>query len=121
MDYKDCYFYGCDLGMKLTECDNCTGAVEIGYEKNKRIIKEWFDDLSDFVKYYKINFGENDNLNCFENPEGFICLAVIIGVDDILSQLPIIEEYWNNEIKLTDKVISTILNQVGKVRKFSFS
>ena len=108
-DYEGCTTYGCDLGSLITECPNADGAYIIGIKESIDFIASHFYDARDEYEYEKDNFGEVLH-NPFENPEAFIVCMLINTVEGILSQVPVIEENWNDEIELTQDVIDEILN-----------
>lgn len=119
-EYSGEEIYLCDLDYKLTEYENDNGSWYCSTYKAERDIKEWFDDLGGFVDYYKSEYGDNPNLNVFENPEGFHCLAVICGVADIVSQALCCEVEWNDLVELTPQKINAIKKKISKVRNFSW-
>lgn len=122
-EYVGSNTYLCDLDFKLTESENANGSWYCSIYKAKKDVKEWFDDLGEFVEYYKDNFGNNENLNVFDNVEGFHCLAVIIGVADIVqSALAKMNVDINDEeVELTPQLVSAIKKNVVRVREFSWS
>ena len=102
--------YTCDLGYTLAENDDINGTMTYSTKAAIDYIREWWYDCSDYSDYEQNNFGERTNP--FANPEAFIVRMVIEGINSILSQCPIIDENWNDEIELTPKVIETIKEQI---------
>lgn len=121
-EYVGSNTYLCDLDYKLTECENANCSWYCSTYKAKKDVQEWFEDLGDFVEYYKDNFGDNKNLNVFDNVEGFHCLAVICGVADIVqSALYKMNVDTNEKVELTPQLVSAIKKNVARVREFSWS
>lgn len=114
--------YLCDLDYMLTDYENVNGSWYCSEHKAKKDVQEWFEDLGDFVEYYKDNFGDNKNLNVLGNVEGFHCLAVICGVADIVqSALSKMNVDGDEEVELTPQLVSAIKKNVARVREFSWS
>ena len=106
--------YACDLGITLTEDINANGTFTYSRELAKEYLKEWWNDASDYWDYEKWSFGENQH-NPFDNPEAYIVAMVIEGVNVLLSKCPLIDDNWNDEIELTDDVVSTLKEQVEEL------
>ena len=66
------------------------------------------NDARDEYDYEKNNFGDVLH-NPFDNPEAFVVCMLINTVNDILSQVPIIDEYWNDRLELNEENINQIL------------
>lgn len=107
-DWEDTECIACDLGCKLTETINMYG----------RVVNDAWDFLSNHLKdardeynYEKESFG-NVLHNPFENPDAFVTCMMINVVEAILSQIPYIDEHWNEDIVLTKGVIRNILSHL---------
>ena len=107
-EWEDTECIACDLGCKLTESINASGYI----------VKDAWDFLSNHLKdardeyeYEKENFG-NVLHNPFENPDAFVTCMMINVVESILSQIPYIDEHWNDDIVLTKGVIRNILSHL---------
>ena len=121
-EYVGVNTYLCDLDYMLTESENANCSWYCSIYKAKKDVKEWFDDLGEFYEYYVDNYGDNKNLNVFDNIEGFHCLAVICGVADIVqSALCKMNVDTNEEVELTPQLVSSIKKNVARVREFSWS
>ena len=110
-NYEGQTVYACDLGWLLTEDINANGSFTYSRELAEDYLKEWWDDASDYWDYEKMNFGEHPH-NPFEDAEGYLVCMVIDGVNGLLSKCPLIDDNWNDEIELTDDVVSTLKEQV---------
>lgn len=102
--------YACDLAYTLAESDNINGTMTYSTKTAIDYIREWWYDCADFSDYEEMNFGKRSSP--FVNPESFIVRMVIEGINSILSQCPIIDEKWNDEIELTPEVIEAIKEQI---------
>ena len=107
-EWEDTECIACDLGCKLTESINASGYI----------VKDAWDFLSNHLKdardeyeYEKENFG-NVLHNPFEAPDAFVTCMMINVVESILSQIPYIDEHWNDDIVLTKGVIRNILSHL---------
>lgn len=105
-DWEGQEVYGCDLGNDLTEGPNVNGIYE---DDSWGFISTHINDARDEYDYEKDNFGEVLH-NPFEDPEAFVVCMLINTVNDILSQVPLVEEYWNDKLELTQENIEAILN-----------
>lgn len=104
-------FYMCDLGSYITEEINVNGSATFNRNKAKEYLKEWNDEAGDYWQYEKDNFGENFH-NPFDNPEAYMVCMIIEGVRSLLSQCKVIDENWNDDIELTEEIITGILTEV---------
>ncbi len=103
-DYEGVSTYGADLGNLLTEGPNADGV----YEDNAwDFISKHIHDARDEYEYEKDNFGEVLH-NPFEDPDAFVVCMLINTVDGIMSQVPFVDENWNDEFELTPEVIEEI-------------
>ena len=103
-DYEGVSTYGCDLGDLLTEGPNNDGAYEdYGWPWLARHI----NDAKDEYDYEEDTFGKVLH-NPFEDPYGFVVCMLINTVDGIMSQVPFVDENWNDEFELTPEVIDKI-------------
>ena len=108
-DYKNTTVYGCDLSYTLFESENTTGSVLCNTYLTKEFIKENFDLFGDLVEYVNDNF--DMELNPFIEPE----VLMLEASQSLLSQLDFINDYWNEEFKLTDEVIKEITDQLREL------
>lgn len=107
-DYEGNTTYGADLGNLITEGPNVNGAYIIGRKKAMDFIGAHFEDAADEYEYEVNNYGKALH-NPLENPEAFIVCMLINTVNDILAQVPIVDDNWNDEMELTPEVIDEIL------------
>lgn len=115
-NYAGQEYYACDLGYTLTEDINANGSFTYSRELAKDYIKEWWDEASDYWEYENDNFGEH-RYNPFDNSEAYLVCMVIEGVASILSQCELIDNAWNDKIKLTKKNIKTLTEQVEAINE----
>ena len=109
-DYKNTNFYGCDLAYTLFEGENANGSVLYNTYQTKEFIKENFDLFGDLVEYVKDNIGMV--LNPFSEPEKAHVILLLEASQSILSKLPTIEEFWNDEKELTPKLIKQLTKEL---------
>lgn len=105
---EDTECYACDLGHTLTEEINASGYV---VKDAWAFLSNHLKDARDEYEYEKFNFGEA-LYNPFESPDAFVTCIMINVVDAIISQIPYIDEHWNDEIVLTKGVIRNILSHI---------
>jgi len=117
-NYKGLNFYDVyELSNSLTEGINADGSATYSTYEAKQYIKDWFDDLADFVEYHQSIYGEPVKYNPFEDSEKFHCLAVILGVENIMSQVEGIHE----DFILDDEIISTIIDELeNRITSFNW-
>jgi len=105
-DYVGDDTYGADLGNLITEGPNNNGTYE---DDSWGFISKHINDARDEYEYEKNNFGEVLH-NPFEKPEAFVVCMLINTVNDVLSQVPFVEEHWNDEFEITEEVVKEILD-----------
>lgn len=105
--------YLCDIGMSLSECQNCDGTWTYStQEAIDQIIENW-DFCGDFYNYFKDSFGYAPE-NPFENPENFHCCMMIEAVSGAFnyavnhSENYSDYETWNEQIEITEDFINEI-------------
>ena len=113
-DYAGGTYYGCDLYNTLFEGENVNGSVFCNTYKTKEFIKANFDLFGDLVEYVESNF--DMTLNPFNEPEKAHVILLLEASQSILSQCKFIDENWNNEIELTDKVIKKLTKQINDLQ-----
>ena len=110
-DYKGTTNYMCDLSSVLFESENKNGSVLYNTYQTKKFIKENFDLFGQLVEYAKDNMGIT--LNPFQEPEkAHVCL-LLEASQYILSKLPTIEKFWNDEKELTPKLIKQLTKELN--------
>lgn len=107
-EYEDTECIACDLGCKLTESINASGYV---VKDAWAFLSNHLKDARDEYEYEKESYG-NVLHNPFENPDAFVTCMMINVVEAILSQIPYIDEHWNDDIVLTKGVIRNILSHI---------
>lgn len=117
--YKGQEVYGCDLGYTITERINVDGSVTYNKQAAMEHIKEWLDEAAEVYQYQVDNYGQALQ-NPFKNPEGWMVCMIIEGVESILSQCDVVEEFWNDKTELTDKIIQKIIAYVQEVKEIEF-
>ena len=100
----------CELAFSLFETENINGSYNCSaYDANQWIKAHWFD-LSEVVEEYEDEFGEYP-ANCWTNPEVFQVQIIIYMACQLISNSKFIENYWNEEIRLTKEVINIIAKE----------
>jgi len=113
-DYAGGNYYACDLSYTLFESENINGSVFCNTYKTKEFIKANFDLFGDLVAYCKDNL--DMVLNPFQEPEKAHVFLLLEASQSLLSQCKLIDENWNNEIELTDKVIKKLTKQINDLQ-----
>ena len=109
--------YLCDLGMELTEAENCDGTWSYSRRNDMTNIKIYWDECADFVEYYHSNLGE-DVPNVFENPEKFFCCMMIEAISSLVGQSICdgsLSDKWNDEVELTEEMVKTIVEDFDNI------
>ena len=110
-EYEGTKNYMCDLSSVLFESENIDGSVLYNTYRTKEFIKENFDLFGDLVEYFKDNLGIT--LNPFQEPEkAHVCL-LLEGAQSLLSKLPTVDKYWNDEKELTPKLIKQLTKELN--------
>lgn len=117
-DYKGSENYGCDLASVLTERPNVNGVYVVGVFAAWDFIGKHIHDARVEYDYEKDMFGEAPP-NPFEDTEGFIVRMLINTVDQILSEVPIVKEHWDDDWELDDASIKEILGFLGRCEEWS--
>ena len=110
-DYKGTTNYMCDLYSILFEGENADGSVLYSTYQTKEFIKENFDLFGDLVEYVKDNM--NMVLNPFSEPEKAHVILLLEASQSILSKLPTIDKFWNDEKELTPKLIKQLTKELN--------
>lgn len=107
-DLEDIECYACDLGNNLTEDINM-----MGYDVDDAwaFLSNHLKDARDEYEYEKFNYGSCLH-NPFEEPDAFVTCIMINVVESIISQIPYIDQHWNDNILLTKGVIRNILSHL---------
>ena len=113
-DYKGTTNYMCDLSSILFEGENVNGSVLCNTYQTKEFIKENFDLFGDLVEYVEDNIGMT--LNPFQEPEKAHVLLLLEASQSILSKLPIIDKFWNDEKELTPKFIKQLTKELKELK-----
>jgi hypothetical protein len=100
---------GRELADMLTEGINANGTATYSAYEAKQYIIEWFDDCGDFVNWYQNDFGDPTH-NAFERPELFHCQMVIIGIENMLSQIETLDNPFTLTKYRMNKIIQAIEN-----------
>ena len=110
-DYKGTTNYMCDLSSILFEGENIDGSVFYSTYQTKEFIKENFDLFCDLVEYVKDNM--DYTLNPLQEPEKAHVWLLLEASQSILSKLPIIDKFWNDEKELTPKLIKQLTKELN--------
>jgi uncharacterized protein YjbI with pentapeptide repeats len=113
-DYSGCSYYGCDLAYTLFEGENANGSVLCNTYQTTEFIKDNFDLFGQLVNY--CNDSMDTLLNPFNDPEKAHVILLLESANSLLSQLPTIDENWNNKIKLTDAMIEQLTTEINNLK-----
>ena len=62
-----------------------------------------------YWEYEKDNYGSDGNkVNPFDEPVTYVVLIYINAVEQIINNLPYVDEHWNDDITLTPNVIARL-------------
>ena len=109
-DYKGTTHYICELSSILFESENIDRTVLYNTYLTKEFIKENFDLFGQLVEYAKDNIGIT--LNPFKEPEKAHVWLLLEASQSILSKLPTIDKFWNEEKELTPKLIQQLTKEL---------
>ena len=114
---EKCYL--CDLGMILTESENCDNTWSYSTIADIENIKNYWNDCADFFESYKDNFGCDSafELNPFENPENFFCIMMIEAIASLIGNTICgdsnkLNDMWNNEVSPDDIITDEDGNEI---------
>ena len=99
--------YASELGLTLTNWMNLDGTATYDRAQAIEYIKEWWYEAADVYDYIKFSCGEVFQ-NPFDNPEAWMVIMITEGINSLLFECEIIQENWNEEILLTEEIISKI-------------
>lgn len=100
--------YGGDLATELTYTVNRTGSYE---DDAWGFISSHINDARDEYEYEEDQFGKVV-CNPFKDPDGFVVCMLINTVDNILAEVPLVKENWNEYLELTKENIDAILKSL---------
>lgn len=111
--------YGSDFSIGLCENINANGTVTNNTRKSIELMKEWWDECAVFVDYAREELCTD--VNPFKNPDSFITMMVINGVEDILAQTEFIsQEVWDDEFVLTEEIANRIVEEMDEVTELNW-
>ena len=113
-DYSGCSYYGCVLAYTLFEGENANGSVLCNTYQTTEFIKDNFDLFGQLVNY--CNDSMDTLLNPFNDPEKAHVILLLESANSLLSQLPTIDENWNNKIELTDAMIEQLTTEINDLK-----
>ena len=99
--------YACDLAYTLCEGIAVDGSATHSRKLATEYIREWWPDAGDYYEYEKQNYGRHLH-NPFDSPERFMVCMIIWGCEQLLCQLELINEKWNDEIDIDKELIAYI-------------
>ena len=102
--------HGCDLAFTLFEGENNAGSYTCNIYEARQWIKEYWDYLGEVVKDYEFNYGEVP-ISPFVNAEVFQLQIILHMASMLVGESDYIEEYWNEEIELTEETIEQIISE----------
>lgn len=107
-DLEGQQIYACDLSFELTSTINANGTATYSTRVAKEYLKEWWDEAADYWQFEKDCFGQH-MWNPFSRPEAYHCCMIIEGVRNLLGQIPVLVEKWDECIKITPALIKKII------------
>lgn len=107
-EWEDQTVYGSDLAYEITEEPNNDGFYIFGTQASRDFLRKHSKDVKDEIKYEEMKFGESADPK--RDPEGFVVRMLINTVADVLAQVPIVNEHWDDKLELTKEVIDEILD-----------
>ena len=110
-DYQDTTHYICELSLILFERENKNGSVLYNTYRTKEFIKENFDLFGYLIEYVKDNM--DYTLNPFSEPEKAHVWLLLEASRSILSKLPTIDKFWNDEKELTPNLIKQLTKELN--------
>ena len=122
-EYKS---YSCDLAYNLFEGENVDGVYFYNNYKATEFIKEHFEDLGEIIEELNFQFDKEFVnklvIDIFDNPDRF-CVVIFMEVASyLLGSCESVEEFWNEEIILTndkiDKIKKELENQKSGIPLF---
>jgi hypothetical protein len=101
-----------ELANALTEYDNSNGSFTYSTYYAKEYIKKWYDSVGEFLEEYELSYGESLQTNAFAEPEKFHAIMVIIGIENMLSNLNSIPQ---ESFTLTNELIESIKKELSEL------
>lgn len=113
--------YGGELASEITMDDNNDGAFIIYKRNAENFIKKFWDEASETYNDHVANFGKSDSFipNPFSDPEKYTFFMEDWGVNNIISQVELVNDNWNDEMELTTEIIGCIKNQINDLSEFN--
>ena len=102
--------YGCDLGFRLFENENCNGSYTCNAYESSQWIKEYWDYLGEVVEDYEFDYGELP-VNPFDNAEVFQIQIILHMASRLVTESDFVEKNWDAEIEFTSDIIQTIVSE----------
>ena len=103
--------YACDLGYYICEgiCVNRTATMSRSLAIE--YIKEWWHDAADYFEYEETNYGKHIH-NPFDCPESFMVCMILWGCEQMLSQVDVVSDNWNEKIEIHEILINHIKDEL---------
>lgn len=109
-NYEDTKHYLCDVGLLLTESENCNGSWYCNSWKAKQELKENYEIFSFVWDEMKFNFGSEfvADLNPFKDPE-HVHVVMMIELYQMIFDLAVQDfDEWNEEIVIDSDFIDRV-------------
>ena len=103
--------YACDLADTIFEVYNVDGTVTYNIYNAEKFIKKYFRE----VGYVLESLEYENNFNPFLEPEKTQVIVYLEVADIIVSNIPYIQENWNEKIILNRETIKTIVKELKEV------
>lgn len=110
--------YVCDIGMALSENENCNGSWYCSAYQARESIKEYLYEFEAYCSFYKSTFGEPEYINDDEynhSLESVHCRMMIFAIESAFNAAynkaedkEVIDNVWNEKILIDDDFIDAI-------------
>jgi len=97
----------------LTESENANGSWYYSTARAEEDLDAFGRDVvAGFIEEYQSNYGDKPKYDAYCEPEGFHCLMMIVGVENVVNELAVIQKNWNKKLELTKPVIESMIEEL---------
>jgi len=112
-EYEGQIVEACELGLMLTESENANGSWYYSTARAEEDLDAFGRDVvAGFIEEYQSNYGDKPKYDAYCEPEGFHCLMMIVGVENVVNELAVIQKNWNKKLELTKPVIESMIEEL---------